>query len=102
MEPGYACLNTIQAAMDEDDFLWQCAFIKPSNNDTQWIVPNFSEEEGMQKYGKATANYPIHFQACQHPHLEHLPVPIEVGISEIREFGVIDTVGGEVICPTHH
>ena len=80
--------------MDEDDFLWQCAFIKPSNNDTQWIVPSFSEEEGMQKYGNVTGNYPIHFQALQYPP----PRPtIEVGISEIREFGVIDTVGGEVI-----
>lgn len=88
--------------MEENDFLWECAMHRPDDTDTDttWLVPDsrdfsFSGQH-LSAFGESWSTVSV--KICN-----ETPLPLgrndvltQVSFAEIREFGVLDTVGGEV------
>lgn len=83
--------------MEFDDFndcLWECALQERNQTDTTWLVPERSDIFHEQLNVSAlVGNFttPIYREQCADP-----VKPLCVTFAEIREFGVLDTIGGEV------
>lgn len=69
-----------------DDFLWNCALDFNSGTDTTWIVPDDTQ---------LTASNFKDF-SCSVRVEPFLKIPFELKVNEIRDFGIFDTIGGEV------
>ena len=83
----------------DHDFLWECALINKSEigNDSNWIVPNKEDLNPSITDGEVS-----HFET-QHvifplvsPVCHTLSNGITLNITEIRDFGVVDIIGGEL------
>lgn len=76
--------------MVDDDFLWECANMIKPRNDTTWLVPDereLKQSDSIEKYELKSMK------------VHKMPLTsgnIQVYTNEIREFGILDTIGGEV------
>ena len=80
------------ASLTDDDFLWECAMVQQRDvgTDTAWIVPG--KEDMMFSSSAESFILPVYPSLTTNQNGS-----IEVIISEIREHGIMDTIGGEVL-----